>query len=176
MTSLPRDRHKDLGLRPHSLVIGNFTPLIKEEDQASLLKAQRKLRAREIDTEVLFWRDGPLEDDLRSMAQRYHIADSVHFGPHAGDSEVFFAVCDVVVFCGFEHPDIDALIQAMRSAKPVVATRIPGYRDLIEDGRTGFLVPCGFPERIEGVIKRLEANPDLRTRVGQAAGAAALRK
>ena len=176
MNALPQNRRKDLGLRPDSLVIGNFLPLTRKEDQASLLKAQRKLRAREIDTEVLFWQDGPLRKDLCSMAQRYHIADSVHFGPHEGNADIFFSVCDVVVFCGFDHPNIDALIQAMRSAKPVVATKIPGYRDLIEDGRTGFLVPCGFPERIEGVIKRLEANPDLRTRVGQAAGAAALRK
>jgi len=51
----------------------------------------------------------------------------------------------------------------------VIATPVGGIPTLIEDGRTGFLVPVGDAAALRATIERVLADPDLRKRVGEAA-------
>jgi glycosyltransferase involved in cell wall biosynthesis len=61
-------------------------------------------------------------------------------------------------------------LEAMATARPVVASRIGGLADLVADGETGFLVPHGDPAALRGAMARLLADPRLREQLGQAAG------
>ncbi len=62
-----------------------------------------------------------------------------------------------------------AVMEAMSSGRPVIASRIGGLPDLIDDGETGLLIRPGDPLELRQAIERLMANPDLRYRMGQAA-------
>jgi len=149
-------------LKKNSFVIGNCGDLKREEDQASLLKALRKLISKEINAEIIFLGDGPLRLDLENLAKQFNVADHVHFWHDKITFEEFLNHCHAIVFSGFApNPDLKPVHKAMTAGKPVIVTKIEGYRDIVEDGKSGFLVPCGFPERIEAAIKKLEANPDL---------------
>lgn len=61
------------------------------------------------------------------------------------------------------------LIEAMMSGLPVVTTSTCGMRDVVEDGRTGLLVPVRSPDAIAGAIDRLVGSMELRARLGRAA-------
>jgi glycosyltransferase involved in cell wall biosynthesis len=67
------------------------------------------------------------------------------------------------------------LIEAMAAGIPVVATDVPGIRDVIKDGITGLLVPLAQPRKLADAINRLIADPSLRNRLIEA-GAADVRE
>lgn len=62
-----------------------------------------------------------------------------------------------------------ALVEAAASARPVVATDVPGCRDAVIDGETGFLVPARDPAALAGAIRTLLDEPERRRRMGRAA-------
>ena len=64
-----------------------------------------------------------------------------------------------------------AALEAMASALPVIASDVGGLREVVEDGRTGIIVPPANPEKIASAIKRLAESPELRTQMSAAARA-----
>jgi len=60
-----------------------------------------------------------------------------------------------------------AALEAMACCTVVIASRIGGLAEIIEDGRTGFLVPHSNPDALADVISRLYENADLRKDVGR---------
>ena len=63
------------------------------------------------------------------------------------------------------------LIEAMAAGVPVIATDVPGIRDVVRDGVTGLLVPPGDPAALAAAVARLSADPTLRHRLTTAARA-----
>jgi phosphatidyl-myo-inositol alpha-mannosyltransferase len=61
------------------------------------------------------------------------------------------------------------LIEAFAAGTPVVASRIPGYSDVVEDGVDGILVPPADPQRLGEELQRLYLEPGERERLGSAA-------
>jgi len=62
-----------------------------------------------------------------------------------------------------------AVLEAMASAVPVVASGVGGLREVVEDERAGIIVPPAHPERIASAIGRLADSPALRSQMGAAA-------
>ena len=61
-------------------------------------------------------------------------------------------------------------------ARPVVASRLGGVEELVEDGRTGLLVPPRDPAALADAIARVLLDPALARRMGEAAHAAYLQR
>jgi len=64
----------------------------------------------------------------------------------------------------------------MMAGLPVVATKVGGVPELVEDGVTGFLVPPRDPGALAGALQKLIADPELRRRMGQAGREKALKE
>ena len=62
-----------------------------------------------------------------------------------------------------------AALEAMASALPVIASDVGGLREVVEDGRTGIIVPPANPEKIASAIRRLAESPELRSQMSAAA-------
>jgi len=78
-----------------------------------------------------------------------------------------YARCTVVVLASRQETAPMAVIEAMAAGKPVVATRVGGVPDLVEDGGSGFTVEPGDFEGLANRIKQLLVDKDLRRRMGQ---------
>ena len=59
------------------------------------------------------------------------------------------------------------LLEAAACGRPIVATDVPGCREVVVDGETGFLVPPNDPSALAGALEKLLDNPALRQRLGQ---------
>jgi glycosyltransferase involved in cell wall biosynthesis len=92
------------------------------------------------------------------------------------DLRLMYARASVVVVPVIDTPfpfGITTLLEAMSMGKPVVASGTDGLRGVIEDGRTGVVVPPGDVDRLRRAIEDLLADPAKRRRLGDQARQAA---
>ncbi len=155
-----------LGLKPDSFIIGNTGPLVKEEDQTSLLKAFRKLLAKGLNAELILTGEGPLRGELERKVAQYKLEGTVHFLNGRLSRVEFLQLFDVLVHCGHKETYPFSLLEAMAAGTPVIATKIGANAEVILERKTGYLVPCGFPERIDSAIMRLNAIKTLPKEMG----------
>lgn len=121
---------------------------------------------------------GAYLDDLRARLTgaaagrvRFH-----GFVPHDRLAACYRAA-DVFVFPSVCHEAFGLPVaEAMACEVPVVATRSGGVAEVVEDGRTGLLVPRGDAGALADALLRLLADADLRRRLGQAGRARVLRR
>ena len=78
-------------------------------------------------------------------------------------------LCDIVVLPSEKEGIPRVLMEAMALGKPVVATDVPGTRELVEDEKTGLLVPYGDPAALAGAMGRLLRDGELASRLREAA-------
>lgn len=110
---------------------------------------------------------------LRALVRSHALSDCVRFDFDFIDDRMMallFARADALVF---PYRDIEAsgvLMQAVAAGKPVLASRIGVFGELLEDRREGLLVPPGDPEALAGALRQLVAAPaqlaDMRKAMG----------
>jgi glycosyltransferase involved in cell wall biosynthesis len=89
------------------------------------------------------------------------------------DMPDLMAACDVVVLPSRAEALPTALMEAAAAGRPVVATRVGGVPEVVEDGRTGLLVPAGDPHALARALASVLADPVRAAALGDAARALA---
>lgn len=114
--------------------------------------------------------DGPLREALAGQARRLGLEGRVSFAGWLGREAMpgVFDRADVFVFPSRDEGMPNAVLEAMASGLPVVATRISGNEELVVDGETGFLAQPDAPAALAGALSRLIADPALGRRLGAA--------
>jgi glycosyltransferase involved in cell wall biosynthesis len=117
--------------------------------------------------------DGPLRPQLEQLAIRLGVAERVRFLGWRQDVAALLARADLLVCPSLHEPLGNVVIEAWSAGLPVVATASDGPVGLIEDGKTGILVPLpgspgGGPKALAQAIERVCRDPELRARLGQA--------
>jgi glycosyltransferase involved in cell wall biosynthesis len=78
------------------------------------------------------------------------------------------ALTDIIVLPSYTEAFGIAMIEAMAYAKPVVASRVDGIPEVVEDGVTGFLCEPGNPNELAKKVLQLVGNEQLRSQMGLA--------
>jgi len=104
---------------------------------------------------------------LEEMIQRRNMQGHFILRPKQEVDSIYRHCCAAVVTSEFE-PFSMVVIEAMSYAKPVIATRCGGPEEIIEDGRTGFLIPVGDSEALADRMLTLAGSPALRRQMGLA--------
>lgn len=114
---------------------------------------------------------GGYEHELRKMTRELGIDDRVKFlGNVTGkEKEDFFASVNVVIVpsSSFENHPLTAIEAQLRS-RPVIGTDFGGIKEIVEDKKTGFIVPIGDHMVMAKVLRDLANNPDLIAQLGEA--------
>ena len=113
--------------------------------------------------------DGESRAELEALAARLGLGDRVRFLGWQTDLAALYAGIDIVLLSSISEGTPVAVIEAMAAARAVLATAVGGVPDLIDDGRTGRLVPPGDEAALAAALGELIANADLRRRLGLAA-------
>jgi L-malate glycosyltransferase len=120
--------------------------------------------------------DGPRRPALEEQARALRIDGSVLFLGFRPDGRRYAAAADVVVQPSLTEGMPNAVLEAMAAKRSVVATRVGGVPDLIEDGETGRLVPPADAGALATAIAGLLADRTERLRLGSAARARVARE
>jgi glycosyltransferase involved in cell wall biosynthesis len=104
---------------------------------ADLLKVIRR------DVHLLVIGDGPQRERLLHFRRQCRIDDKVHFLGERGDVPRLLPHFDLLWSTSGYEGQSNVILEAMAAGVPVVATDIPGTRELVSPGATGYLVPVG---------------------------------
>lgn len=112
---------------------------------------------------------GELEGQLRARAEALGIAGVVEFLGYREDIPRILAGSDVAVLTSLKEGMPRAVLEAMAMELPVVATRVPGTREAIRHGYTGFALPPEDVAGLAGALGQLLRDPGLRVAMGERA-------
>ena len=111
---------------------------------------------------------GPLADDLRAHAERLGISDLVWFPGPRNDVPELLRACDVFVLPSMNEGISNTILEAMACARPVIAGRVGGNPELVEDENTGTLYDAQDARQLLAALVRY-CQSDLAARQGAAA-------
>jgi glycosyltransferase involved in cell wall biosynthesis len=133
-----------------------------------LFNAFAKARETHPDLHLTLVGDGDDRAHLERLAAP--LGDAVHFAGYMSQDAVAKALAeaDALVLPSFAEGLPVVLMEALASARPVIATQVAGVSELVENGVTGFVVPPGDTTTLADRIKELASDPDMRTRMGEA--------
>jgi glycosyltransferase involved in cell wall biosynthesis len=165
----PSEARRALRLPLHGPVMGAVGRLSPEKGQSVLLRALPSVLATFPDAICVVAGEGPARDDLESEARRLGIRERVVFLGFRRDVPVVLAALDLFVQPSLYEGFGLSLLEAMAAELPIVASRVGGIPELIEDGVTGVLVPPDAPAALSEAILRLLRDRDAARRLGEGA-------
>ncbi|MBX5489261.1 MAG: glycosyltransferase, partial [Mycolicibacterium hassiacum] len=145
--------------------LGRMTEIKRVDD---LLRIFAVLRRRGVDAVLALVGDGPNRADLQRLADELGVADAVRFAGFRADVGSVFRACDAVALTSANEGTPVSLIEALAAGCAVVTTDVGGARDVVDDGRAGFLVPAGDLDGFADRLEELAGSPELRRRLGEA--------
>jgi len=162
---------------PGELRLACVGTLHEVKGQAVLLEACELLLASGIDVRCDLVGDGPDRARLERQARRLGLGDRIRFRGACTREQVAACLREIDVAVVPSVPTRDgrregipvALMEAAASGRPVVASRLSGIPEAIEDGVDGILVAPGDPVALAVALARLAEDPKLRQRLGAAA-------
>jgi glycosyltransferase involved in cell wall biosynthesis len=109
---------------------------------------------------------GPLESELKALADRLGIAGEVVWGGFREDVPTVMRSLDVFVLTSIYEGLGLVLLEAMAAEKPVVATRVSAIPEVVDEGVSGLLIPPRDPAALAEAFSRMSAD-DVRHTMGQ---------
>lgn len=134
-----------------------------------LLRALPDLREAVPGVQVLFAGDGEREEELRRQVVDRGLQGSVRFLGFRGDIPELMAAADVVALPSLAEALPTVLLEAAAAGRPVVATRVGGTPEVVEDGRTGVLVPPNDASALCRALVDVLLDPERARTYGRAA-------
>jgi glycosyltransferase involved in cell wall biosynthesis len=114
---------------------------------------------------------GPELATLRARAADHGIGQAFTFAGHCEDVPAKLADADIFVLPSRSEAFPNAVLEALAAGLPVIASGTGGILELVDEGRTGLLVPPGEPNLLADAIRHLMSDAALGARLGSAARA-----
>jgi len=149
------------------LAVGRFDP---QKDYHNMLQAFAQVVQEVSKTVLLIAGDGPLRPAMEDLASRLGISEQVRFLGIRRDIPRLMNAADAYVMSSAWEGMANVLLEASASTLPIVATDVGGNREVVLDGKTGFLVPPKDPQSLAEAMLRLMALPKEKwQKMGEAA-------
>ena len=142
--------------RPRIVSVGR---LVELKGQEQLIAAAARVAERYDDLQVVFVGDGPLRAELGRKAQALGVAERVIFTGVVDDVDAHLRGGDVYVSTSRREGMPLAILEAMGSMLPVVASDVAGNRAVVHHRETGLLYPAGDVEALAQAITQMVDHP-----------------
>lgn len=166
---LRREVRREMNVSDETPVIGITAVLRPEKNHPLLLEAFSEVRRSFGDAELWVVGDGPERGRLEEEVIRLGLQESVRMLGYRTDARRLMAAWDAAVLAS--HPRVEtlpvSLLEAMDAALPVVSTRVGALEEMVDEERSGLLVPPGDARGLAGALLRLLGDPLLRARMGE---------
>jgi glycosyltransferase involved in cell wall biosynthesis len=160
----------ELGLEGKTVVVASGR-LVPRKGGDTLIRAfaQAAKEAPETAPLLVFLGDGPERATLEALASAEAPGGSVRFAGFVEDVPRWLGASDVLVLASRIEGLPNALLEALGMGLACIATRIAGAEEVIDDGRTGLLVPPGAEDALAHALASLLRDPAYRRQIGEAA-------
>lgn len=159
---------EEYGMEPSSQIVGVVARLEPEKGHPTLVEAWPKVLRAAPDSYLLIVGEGSRRDALEAQARELRVAHRVVFTGRRDDVPAVTAALDVAVLPSYREAQGLTILEAMALSRPVVASNVGGIPEMIEDGKTGLLVPPHDPDALAAAIVRLLTNHPLADTLGRA--------
>ena len=147
---------------PTVVFVGRLVPV---KGLPVLLEAWKSVSAQ-VSARLVIAGDGPQRAELHQLAVKLGLADSIEFMGNVTDVPSVLAGASVYVQPSYQEGMPNSVLEAMACALPVVATRVSGNIDLIDEGESGLLVPVSDPEALAEALVGLLHAPERARAMG----------
>ena len=177
------DSHFEIPVIPNGIDLDTYKSAGRDWSFPRLLSAGRIVHQKGLDLAMRAlgglkelnweWRiagDGPQMSGLQSLAKELGVDDRVHFLGWQSREQLMkcYGQANVFLFPSRHEGMPNAMLEAMASGLPVIASCIAGNEELVIDGETGFLVPSEDVQVLQSALKKLLSDPALREKMGRA--------
>ena len=149
-----------LGIPDGKIILMSVGELTKRKNHMVVVEALAWLK--EYDILYVICGDGPLKAQLRAKAEELGVRDRLKLLGFRKDIAELHKAADIFVFPSLQEGLPVALMEAMASGLPIVASKIRGNEDLISNNQGGYLVKPKDSEQIAKAIERMILNPKRR--------------
>lgn len=163
----PANAHEAFNLLP-GRVIGNIGALVPHKGQKYFVEAAPLVLQRVPDARFLVLGEGELRGALERRIADLHLDRHVVLAGFRTDVLSLLKAFDLFVMSSVTEGLGTSLLDAMAAGRAIVATRAGGIPEVVEEGRTGLLVPPGDSSALAGAIVRLLSDEELRMAFGRA--------
>lgn len=154
-----------MGVPESAFVFGSVGRLVQTKGHEYLLKAFSKIREQGLDATVVIIGDGPLRKDLEAQAREAGIQEHVVFAGYRTDVLELLPGFDVFVLPSIAEGLSLALLEAMASKLPVIASDVGGIPEVFGDEEIGRLVPSKNTAALGDAMREIYALDEKRKAV-----------
>jgi glycosyltransferase involved in cell wall biosynthesis len=162
------DARREFGIEDHALLVGVVGRLSPEKGGVdTLIRAVYSLRKERPDARLLIVGDGPVRGELEKSDALLQAGDRgeqspVIFAGARQDIPRLLGAMDIFVLPSLNEALPIVILEAMAAGLPVIATRVGGVPEIVEDGVTGLLVTPGDEQKLLSALERLAGDHALR--------------
>jgi glycosyltransferase involved in cell wall biosynthesis len=159
----------ELGLPTDARIVASIGRLAKQKRVDVLVWGMQLLRQLSPNVFHLIIGDGPERARLERLAEHFTCHDVTRFVGHRNDVAKLLSCIDILWLASEFEGQSNSVMEAMAAGLPVIASDIPANRELITNGKHGYLVRPGDSVAFAQYADRLLADSELAERLGQAA-------
>lgn len=153
---------------PDKYLIAFVANLNQRKGHEYLLQAMAELVSQDSDLHLLLIGEGDLRTRLEALTAQLNIEEHVSFLGYQPDVPALLKEIDLYVHASVLEPLGIAVLEAMAAGKCVIATRVGGVPEIIQDGQTGFLVSPKSATALANAIRHARENVRQTTMIGNA--------
>lgn len=154
ITANEREENRNsLGLKERDLGLITTSRLVIKNGVGDVIKALPNL---DKNIKFVIFGEGYLKESLELLAKSLKVEDRVLFRGYVSHSEMpkYLKACDIFIRPSLSEGFGNSFIEAMAARLPVIATRVGGIADFLEDGKTGYVCEPGNPESVAHTVNR----------------------
>ncbi|MBN1426213.1 glycosyltransferase family 4 protein [Candidatus Fermentibacteria bacterium] len=160
-----------LGIPPDHFIVGTVAAMAAHKDYPSLLMAAEEVLRTEERVVFCGVGDGPQRHRIDTMARDLGLGERFKFAGFQDDIGSYLRLFDIFVMASRTEGLGTSVIDALAVGVPVVATRVGGIPEIVQEEKNGLLVPPGNAHALASAIHRLITDGDLRARLAASARA-----
>jgi glycosyltransferase involved in cell wall biosynthesis len=160
------DLRRALGIGGGAPVIGTIATLAERKGHRYLIEAVSRLKEHRPELRVLVVGEGPQEAELRELASRLRLGDTIIFAGFRRDIPQVLNTLDIFVLASQREGLGVALLEAACCGLPIIGSNVGGIPEIVRDGTTGLLVPPADPVRLAEKLAYLLDHPERARKLG----------
>jgi glycosyltransferase involved in cell wall biosynthesis len=157
-----QESREKLNLPNNKFIIGSIGNLYKTKGFEYLIEATKKLIDEEIKISTVIIGEGRERKNLTELIKKYKLENNIILAGWVPEAAELLSAFDIYICSSVKEGLSYTIIETMLNGLPIIATRVGGNPELIEDGRNGLLVNSQNSEDLAEKIKKLKNNIELQ--------------